>query len=65
MAIDDSPETRVMKSTVAGESHEEHSLADRIAFERYKKQEETETIESSAGRAGLPIHRFKMRNGRP
>lgn len=65
MAIDDNPQLNPKKATVAGESTEEHSLADRVEFERYAKSVQDEAATPAVNKTGLPIFRTRFRHGRP
>jgi len=65
MAIDDNPETKARKVSVAGETTEEHSLPDRIKFEEHQTAQTDASATPQVGRLGLGVFRTRIRNGRP
>lgn len=65
MAINDEPDQHPKKITVDGEAIEEHSLQDRIAFDKHQAAQEDRAATPKSGRMGLGIFRMRFRNGRP
>lgn len=65
MATDDNPQLQPKRSTVAGETVEEHSLADRVKWEEHQAAQADRTATPAVNKLGLGVFRTRMRNGRP
>lgn len=65
MATDDDPQLQPKKTTVGGESVEEHSLADRVKFEEHQNANQDASATPTSGKLGLGVFRTRIRHARP
>ena len=65
MTIETTPEHLPKKTTIAGETVEEHTLTDRLAYERYKNQQAAKDAEPVVGKFGIGIFRTRIHHGKP